>query len=144
MAEQRFRVEAAQAGERLDKLVVRLVPGLGRKGARRLFEDGKIRVNGKRPNKGDLAREGDQLIVTLPDTTGPSAVPEPDPTRRRARIVLGGDLPSPSNPPSGCPFHTRCFHPARNERCRTELPLLRPVGATWAACHSAESTPTSA
>jgi oligopeptide/dipeptide ABC transporter ATP-binding protein len=70
-----------------------------------------------------------------------SAVPVPDPTRRRSRIVLGGDLPSPSNPPSGCPFHTRCFHPARNERCRTELPLLRPVGATLAACHYAESTP---
>ena len=70
-----------------------------------------------------------------------SAVPEPDPGRRRSRIVLGGDLPSPSNPPSGCPFHTRCFHPARNERCRTEPPLLRPVGATMAACHYAETTP---
>jgi oligopeptide/dipeptide ABC transporter ATP-binding protein len=73
-----------------------------------------------------------------------SAVPEPDPTRRRPRIVLGGDLPSPSDPPSGCPFHTRCFHPARNERCRTERPLLRPVGATLAACHYAESTPAAA
>src|SRR5690349_16345742 len=73
-----------------------------------------------------------------------SAVPEPDPGRRRARIVLGGDLPSPSNPPAGCPFHTRCFHPARNERCRTERPLLRPVGATLAACHYAETTPSSA
>jgi oligopeptide/dipeptide ABC transporter ATP-binding protein len=73
-----------------------------------------------------------------------SAVPEPDPTRRRSRIVLGGDLPSPSDPPSGCAFHTRCFHPARNERCRTELPLLRPVGATLAACHYAESTPAAA
>jgi oligopeptide/dipeptide ABC transporter ATP-binding protein len=70
-----------------------------------------------------------------------SAVPEPDPGRRRARIVLSGDLPSPSNPPPGCPFHTRCFHPARNERCRTERPLLRAVGATTAACHYAESTP---
>ena len=70
-----------------------------------------------------------------------SAVPEPDPGRRRSRIVLGGDLPSPSNPPPGCPFHTRCFHPARNERCRTEVPVLRPVGATVAACHYAESTP---
>jgi oligopeptide/dipeptide ABC transporter ATP-binding protein len=73
-----------------------------------------------------------------------SAVPEPDPARRRARIVLGGDLPSPSAPPPGCPFHTRCFHPARDERCRTELPLLRPVGATMAACHYAESTPAAA
>jgi oligopeptide/dipeptide ABC transporter ATP-binding protein len=70
-----------------------------------------------------------------------SAVPEPDPNRRRARIVLSGDLPSPSNPPPGCPFHTRCFHPARNERCRTETPALRVVGATAAACHYAELTP---
>ncbi len=70
-----------------------------------------------------------------------SAVPEPDPETRRSRIVLGGDLPSPSNPPPGCPFHTRCFHPARNERCRTEVPLLRPVSGTLAACHYAESTP---
>jgi peptide/nickel transport system ATP-binding protein len=71
-----------------------------------------------------------------------SAVPEPDPGRRRSRIVLEGDLPSPSSPPPGCPFHTRCFHPARTERCRTEAPPLRPVGATVAACHYAESTPT--
>jgi peptide/nickel transport system ATP-binding protein len=73
-----------------------------------------------------------------------SAVPEPDPTRRRSRIVLGGDVPSPSAPPPGCPFHTRCFHPARNERCRTERPLLRPVGDTMAACHYAETTPSAA
>ena len=70
-----------------------------------------------------------------------SAVPEPDPGRRRSRIVLGGDVPSPSNPPPGCPFHPRCFHPAKDERCRTERPALRPVGATVAACHYAESTP---
>jgi oligopeptide/dipeptide ABC transporter ATP-binding protein len=70
-----------------------------------------------------------------------SAVPEPDPTLRRDRIVLGGDLPSPSSPPPGCPFHTRCFHPRKDERCRTEAPLLRPVAGTVAACHYAESTP---
>jgi peptide/nickel transport system ATP-binding protein len=70
-----------------------------------------------------------------------SAVPEPDPEQRRERIVLAGDLPSPSNPPPGCPFHTRCFHPLRDERCRTEAPPLRPVGGTLAACHYAEHTP---
>jgi oligopeptide/dipeptide ABC transporter ATP-binding protein len=70
-----------------------------------------------------------------------SAVPEPDPTSRRARIVLQGDLPSPSQPPPGCPFHPRCFHPRRSERCRIEVPPLRPVGSTLAACHYAESTP---
>jgi oligopeptide/dipeptide ABC transporter ATP-binding protein len=70
-----------------------------------------------------------------------SAVPEPDPSRSRSRIILTGDLPSPSNPPPGCPFHTRCFHPSRSVRCRTEVPMLRQVGATIAACHYAESTP---
>jgi oligopeptide/dipeptide ABC transporter ATP-binding protein len=70
-----------------------------------------------------------------------SAVPEPDPARQRSRIVLRGDLPSPSNPPPGCPFHPRCFHPLRSERCQTEVPPLRPVGGTLAACHYAESTP---
>jgi len=70
-----------------------------------------------------------------------SAVPEPDPGRRRSRIVLGGDLPSPRYPPPGCPFHPRCFHPARDERCRRERPELRAIGDTMAACHHAESTP---
>ena len=67
-----------------------------------------------------------------------SAVPEPDPDAQRQRIVLQGDLPSPSNPPPGCPFHTRCFHPLRSERCRTEMPLLRPVAESLVACHYAE------
>jgi oligopeptide/dipeptide ABC transporter ATP-binding protein len=70
-----------------------------------------------------------------------SAVPEPDPARRKSRIVLTGDLPSPSNPPPGCPFHTRCFHPDRSERCRTEVPPLRPVAGALVACHYAETTP---
>jgi oligopeptide/dipeptide ABC transporter ATP-binding protein len=70
-----------------------------------------------------------------------SAVPEPDPGRQRSRIVLRGDPPSPSHPPAGCPFHPRCFHPLRSERCRAEVPPLRPVGESLAACHYAESTP---
>ena len=70
-----------------------------------------------------------------------SAVPEPRPGAHRTRIVLSGDLPSPSNPPPGCPFHTRCFHPLKNERCRAEVPQLRPVEGTLVACHYAESTP---
>jgi oligopeptide/dipeptide ABC transporter ATP-binding protein len=70
-----------------------------------------------------------------------SAVPEPEPGARKRRIVLSGDLPSPTNPPPGCPFHTRCFHPSKSEHCRNEVPLLRPIQGTRAACHYAESTP---
>jgi oligopeptide/dipeptide ABC transporter ATP-binding protein len=51
-----------------------------------------------------------------------SAVPVPDPARRRARIVLPGDVPSPARPPPGCPFHPRC--PEALERCRIEAPAL--------------------
>jgi oligopeptide/dipeptide ABC transporter ATP-binding protein len=95
---------------------------------------------------GHIVEEGvtDQLLTNPrhPYTVALlSAVPEPEPGAGRNRIVLSGDLPSPSNPPPGCPFHTRCFHPQRNERCRTEVPLLRPVKGTIAACHYAESTP---
>ena len=68
-----------------------------------------------------------------------SAVPVPDPNAQRARIVLQGDVPSPARPPSGCPFHPRCPHPQKNDRCRTELPLLREVApGQQAACHFAE------
>ena len=64
-----------------------------------------------------------------------SAAPVPDPPaqRSRRRVVLSGDIPSPVNPPAGCRFHTRC--PVAVERCRHEVPLLRQVGATHAACH---------
>jgi peptide/nickel transport system ATP-binding protein len=63
-----------------------------------------------------------------------SAVPVPDPTARRDRIILTGDVPSPISPPSGCRFHTRC--PYVFDRCRIEEPLLRDVGAGQkAACH---------
>lgn len=68
-----------------------------------------------------------------------SAVPVPDPDAQRARIVLQGDVPSPARPPSGCPFHPRCPHPKKNERCTTELPVLREIApGQRAACHFAE------
>ncbi|HEX5004991.1 MAG TPA: oligopeptide/dipeptide ABC transporter ATP-binding protein [Gemmatimonadales bacterium] len=68
-----------------------------------------------------------------------SAVPVPDPDTQRLRIVLPGDPPSPSHPPPGCPFHPRCPHPAKDARCSTERPLLRPVGGAEVACHHAEA-----
>ena len=68
-----------------------------------------------------------------------SAVPVPDPNAQRQRIVLSGDVPSPASPPPGCPFHPRCPHPKKNERCRTEPPALREVApGQLAACHFAE------
>jgi oligopeptide transport system ATP-binding protein len=71
-----------------------------------------------------------------------SAIPVPDPVRERAReqITLEGDVPSPTSPPSGCRFHTRC--PFAVERCRTVDPETRNLGAEadphFVACHRAE------
>jgi len=70
-----------------------------------------------------------------------SAVPEASMAPATGRIVLSGDPPSPAAPPPGCAFHTRCFHPKRDERCRTERPELRPLGGVQVACHHAEWTP---
>ena len=61
-----------------------------------------------------------------------------DPDSKRARIILGGEIPSPIAPPSGCPFHPRCPR-AEQPRCGTEAPLLREVvSGHWSACHFAE------
>ena len=64
-----------------------------------------------------------------------SAVPIPDPTAKRKRIMLQGDVPNPIRPPSGCHFHTRC--PIRQlPRCSTETPELKQgAGGHWVACH---------
>ena len=57
-----------------------------------------------------------------------SAVPIPDPTVRKSRIVLTGDVPSPANPPSGCVFHPRCHHPQRDAACTRIVPPLEEKG----------------
>jgi peptide/nickel transport system ATP-binding protein/oligopeptide transport system ATP-binding protein len=65
-----------------------------------------------------------------------SAVPVPDPTgvAKRRRQILGGDVPSPTNPPAACRFHTRC--PKCQELCTVEDPPLEPKdGGNLAACH---------
>jgi oligopeptide/dipeptide ABC transporter ATP-binding protein len=76
-----------------------------------------------------------------------SAIPLPDPKRerRRQRILLHGDLPSPANPPSGCRFRTRCpkfanqLTPGEQDRCRTQEPALEVRGQHQSACHFAET-----
>jgi oligopeptide/dipeptide ABC transporter ATP-binding protein len=67
-----------------------------------------------------------------------AAVPVPDPRRRKAkRIVLPGEIPSPTSPPPGCSFHTRC--PFAEARCKTEEPPLKEWKKNhWAACHFVE------
>jgi oligopeptide transport system ATP-binding protein len=62
------------------------------------------------------------------------AVPVPDPAAKKQRVILGGDVPTPINPPSGCRFHTRC--PIAVDRCKIEEPPLRQVeDGRDAACH---------
>lgn len=63
-----------------------------------------------------------------------SAAPIPDPDAHINRIILQGDIPSPSNPPSGCKFHTRC--PRATEICKKERPTLKSVGPDHqVSCH---------
>jgi oligopeptide/dipeptide ABC transporter ATP-binding protein len=68
-----------------------------------------------------------------------SAVPRIDPSTRRERIILQGDVPSPIDPPKGCPFHPRCPVKDKPKSCFDELPELRTLGnGSRAACHIAE------
>jgi oligopeptide/dipeptide ABC transporter ATP-binding protein len=79
----------------------------------------------------DLYRE-----PTMPYTQALlSAVPVADPNSRKDRILLQGDVPSPANPPSGCVFHPRCHHPAKDEACsRIVPPLEEKAPGHFAAC----------
>jgi oligopeptide/dipeptide ABC transporter ATP-binding protein len=68
-----------------------------------------------------------------------AAAPKPDPRRTMKPTVLEGDVPSPSRPPTGCPFHTRCPHAVTI--CKEQLPPLQPLGTHTkhlVACHLAQ------
>jgi peptide/nickel transport system ATP-binding protein len=66
-----------------------------------------------------------------------AAVPKPNPRHKRERSLMQGDIPDPSNPPSGCLFHPRCRY--AKERCKTEVPAFREVKPDhFVACHFAE------
>lgn len=60
-------------------------------------------------------------------------IPDPDTAKAKQRILLEGEIPSPINPPAGCPFSTRC--PKASERCRKEMPQPIEVGGRMVACH---------
>ncbi|EJL23364.1 ABC transporter ATP-binding protein [Brevibacillus sp. BC25] len=63
-----------------------------------------------------------------------SSIPIPDPTIKRERIILQGDLPSPANAPSGCVFRTRC--PKAMEQCAAQIPEWQEAAPNhWVACH---------
>ncbi|MCC3649408.1 MULTISPECIES: ABC transporter ATP-binding protein [Bacillaceae] len=69
-----------------------------------------------------------------------SSIPVPDPTLKRDRVILKGDVPSPIDPPEGCRFHTRC--PFAAEKCKQEEPPLRElVNNHFVSCHFAEILP---
>ncbi len=60
-------------------------------------------------------------------------IPDPDTAKSKSRILLEGEIPSPINPPAGCPFSTRC--PKASERCHKEMPQPVEVGGRMVACH---------
>jgi peptide/nickel transport system ATP-binding protein/oligopeptide transport system ATP-binding protein len=69
-----------------------------------------------------------------------AAVPVPNPSLKRKKLVLEGDVPSPINPPSGCHFHTRC--PYAMPECRIDVPELREIQpGHWVSCHLHDNGP---
>jgi len=91
---------------------------------------------------GRIVEEGDSsTLVSAPKHPYTqaliSAIPVVDPDSKRQRIVLPGDVPSPIDPPSGCPFHPRC--PIAQDHCKTEVPKLRSLAEGHrVSCHLAE------
>ncbi|MCG8694288.1 MAG: peptide ABC transporter ATP-binding protein, partial [Minwuiales bacterium] len=81
--------------------------------AGRIIEQGDVRDIFSRP-----AHPYTQALI--------AAIPEPDPTRKRQRTVLGGDPPSPERPPGGCPFHPRC--PKAMADCSVARPAAVNIG----------------
>ena len=74
-------------------------------------------------------------MVFTPNDMDEEPVPVPEPDVKMKRIILGGDIPSPANPPAGCKFHTRCAY--CTEICRQVVPEWREVSPNhFAACHN--------
>jgi oligopeptide transport system ATP-binding protein len=71
-----------------------------------------------------------------------SAIPLPEPGLRRERVLVGGDVPSPMNPPTGCHFHTRCQY--AQALCSRSVPVLEAVGEQSVACHFWREIPVTA
>jgi oligopeptide/dipeptide ABC transporter ATP-binding protein len=70
-----------------------------------------------------------------------SAIPVPEPSQHRERIILQGDVPSPAHPPHGCVFHPRCQHPAKDAACTHIVPPLEEKApGHFAACIKVPST----
>lgn len=63
-------------------------------------------------------------------------IPDPDIEKNKQRIILQGELPNPINPPTGCPFHTRCPH--AQEICSKQIPPLKQINNHYVACHLAK------
>ena len=63
-------------------------------------------------------------------------IPDPDIEKNKQRIILQGELPNPINPPTGCPFHTRCPH--AQEICSKQIPSLKQINNHYVACHLAK------